>query len=169
MKELADEVSECVRYFEDYLAHLPGRVVAETWIAAPDSPDGGDFHFGIQLGRDGKAWKLFCSLVEGGQPDYDGTTPWKPLSQASLTHRKWAISMFPALFDAIISAQDDKVTELEKVVADFDAFAEEIGMSDRNELRRKRAREVKSSLIFVAPPDFETKSTGAAKSGKEAK
>jgi hypothetical protein len=58
---------------------------------------------------------------------------WKPLSEANLEAKLWAVQKFPEFLAEMAKAQDALAQRLEETHGGFDAFARMIGLSNQKE------------------------------------
>jgi hypothetical protein len=127
VRDFATELSNRIVEFQDYLAHLPGRVEATTSGLHPDNDihddahDAmGDYYLIIALRRHGKEWVLETAE---GYADDDRPWDWKPLHEASLKVKIAAVKLFPDLLQAIETSQDRLVAEIMQAMSEYDSFA----------------------------------------------
>lgn len=127
VNELATDLSKRILTFEDWLNELPGKVSTTLWVYAPDDTFD-QYQFGIHLGRSGKRWTLSYAFQQQCAPEQE-FTDWKPLTEASIETKLHAAKFFPELLKKIVDEQERLAKTLSDAHVEFDAFAEEIGLS----------------------------------------
>lgn len=131
VNQLATELSQRIVAFEDWLNQLPGKVETFYWITVFDEIPPHKYEFGLHFDRSGKRWTLSYTY----QCDQDTREiKWEPLSEASVETKLSAIEHFPQFLIEITEAQDALAKKLEKAHSEFDAFADAIGLTQREEV-----------------------------------
>lgn len=125
LREHATALTERIKFFEEYLSKLPGRVDTEYFGTHPDAvtlEEKKAMQFSIKLHRSGKSWALSYSTFSLATGDPDSTTEYKPLIDAPLKIKIAAMRLFPDFLAAIGDHQDQLVHEIAGATADFDQF-----------------------------------------------
>jgi hypothetical protein len=121
VRDAAAILTKRIEQFENYLSNLNGRVEAFTVGNYPGAPE--DRALGLGLERSGKSWVITYHIIDYSVPPEPDEPDWQPLKEASLKIKVAAIQLFPDLLEAIEKSQEQLVGEIEKAVAQYDAFA----------------------------------------------
>lgn len=109
----AEELEKRILKFESYLSNMRGRCECYCWVK--------DVDFGLWLHKFGKEWKISFN---------DQNKTWLLLKNGSLKIKIQAISMFPALLEAIEYAQEDLVTKIQETCIKYDEFEKSLNTRD---------------------------------------
>ncbi|MCG8405528.1 MAG: hypothetical protein MI923_10060 [Phycisphaerales bacterium] len=131
LNQLATELSERIKAFEEWLNRLPGKVEAVEWEAIPDLNAPPVVLLGLRLHRSGKTWVLSYDYSRFNESH--SIRDWTLLSEASVNIKIDAVKIFPSLLKKIVSEQNEKIKELQSVHNTFDDFAKVIGMTAKEE------------------------------------
>ena len=131
INELATLLSQRIIDFETWLNALPGKVEAECSVNLPNK-----MIFTMFLRRNGKPWSIFFSLCHPDETTLNKISKVflsKPLIDADLDSKMIAVQNFPSLLLEIKSIQDKRLAELRKSHANFESFAQTIGLKTETE------------------------------------
>ena len=129
-KRLATQLPDSIVGLQNWLSCLPGNI-NEKVSAMPSDAKARRLMLKV-VSAAGKRQVHYCYINEL-QRGTDPTSGWSPLTNASVDVKTQAIALFPALLRRILMRQRIDVQRLEQATEAFDHFAEEFGISERQD------------------------------------
>lgn len=125
----ATRLNECIIAFENWVAQLPGRVEAAVYVDHPDHPPQDNQHgvvLGLRVARDGAQWPVSFAAVSDYYPE---DPDWRPLREAKLDLKIYAIPHLPRLVQKMVAEQSELKSRIKHAADEFQRFAKQIGIT----------------------------------------
>jgi len=131
VKDAAAELTATIQHYENYLAHIPGRVYAACFGKHPDDLDADNkCSLFLQFCKQGSEWKIMWSKVIDVLDDFETTM--KPLVDAPLTVKIAAVDMFPDLIESIENNQRELINQVKEANARLEKYIKTLPVKEGN-------------------------------------
>jgi hypothetical protein len=123
ISEAAADLSAKIVMFESYLSRIRGRVEAVSICRHPDDYDKDQVSLYLEFCKQNSEWKIMWARI-----DWNNFNDWiprdhlKPLKDAPLKIKVYAVSSFPELLESIKDRQGYLIAEVKEATTCLDEF-----------------------------------------------